>query len=303
MKAKLNSRYIRFMLFYLTLISMVMMSVVYSRYQTGNEESHEGRVTEFRTDFVIYKGYRSDQPELFRNDVDIHILATSKLSEPATMINGETCELTRVRFINESETSVMFKSFTLDGSIENGTSAAANAYTKLIVDADEAYLSEHDDSLSKAAKAYLKTRLDEFNTNPATISDSHQRQRLSALRSYFSSDPDFQWNGSAITYDESRLSDVAYLNRIVLVSNKITKYLFDTEDTSGTLLVSPRSARTIMIISWVEHDNIYKADADANAATDRISHRKPSLILLTDGHEDESLKETLVISTVAEQYD
>lgn len=302
MKKILDNRYFKFLVLYLFFIMVVFVNFAYSKYIIRESGDETARVANFDTDFVIYKNYDPENPEAFKNDVHVHVLATSKLSEPSTMINQETCEFTRVNFINKSETSVLFNNFTINTAMDNARDRTKSVYTKLIIDADESYISEHDDSISKSVQAYLKSVMEEFNKNPADVEDAKEKQQLVKLQSNFASDADFQWNGSTITYDENKLGDIDYLNRLVLAANKIAQYKFETEDSSSPLMVEPNTTRTILIVSWVEHDNVYKADADLDTQT-RISHNKPSVILLADGHEDESLKETFTLSVNADQYD
>lgn len=301
MKALFKNRYLKFLGLYLLFVAVVLLNFTYSKYIIRESGDTTAKIADFDTDFIIYKNYDSENPEAFRNDVHIHALATSKLSEPSTMINEETCEFTRVNFINKSETSVIFKNFTMSTDMENACDNSS-VYTKLIIDADQSYISEHNGSISEAAREYLKAVMTEYNTAPENIDDAKEKQQLIDLQYHFASDEDLKWNGSKIDYDEAELGNIDYLNKLVLAANKITQYKFENISSSSPLMVGPNTTRTILIVSWVEHDNVYKADADLNTET-RISHNKPSVILLTDNHEDESLNETFTLSVDVEQYD
>ena len=65
---------------------------------------------------------------------------------------------------------------------------------------------------------------------------------------------------------EAELADYTDVRNII---NEKNKKSFKEIENSGT--IDTGESRTFFIISWVEHDNIYKADADLNE--DKISHK------------------------------
>lgn len=67
---------------------------------------------------------------------------------------------------------------------------------------------------------------------------------------------------------ESELADAAQVYTLLKEKNEESFSFF----TDGEILKTGE-AKTFFIVSWVEHDAVYKADADANADTDNISHK------------------------------
>ena len=65
---------------------------------------------------------------------------------------------------------------------------------------------------------------------------------------------------------EAELADYTDVRNII---NEKNKKSFKEIENRGT--IDTGESRTFFIISWVEHDNIYKADADLNE--DKISHK------------------------------
>lgn len=248
-----RSRYLFFAVFYLTLLSVVILSMSYSRYTSSDESNDSADVAVFSTDLVI-----TGADETVIGPVNCNFYATCKISDLTSMVPG-TCEMEYVRIINRSDCSVKLT----DGDIlPDEDISLADAYTKLLVDRSSDYIDSHN-GIGGAALAYMHQLLDDYLTDPSLLTDEDERSELERLQAKFADDQDFYYPAGSdepLEFRYDYLTDVKYLDQLVSACNKLT-FARLTDPVSGEVL-APGETRSLMLLTWVEHDNVYRDDAD-----------------------------------------
>lgn len=252
------------------------------------------RVAKFDTELAIYEGNSSTE-----GNVLTEIYATSKLyknsgSARETMVDG-TCGVSRITLFNYSECTVKIKNIALnekDNSI----------YTKLIIPFEMSYIEENkkdaqDNGVANSARKYMSDIMEEYNRDPAMISDENDKEQNLYLKSLFSTDADFTYQGNPLVYEIGKMKDVTYVNKLVSAVNKITMAKLCDPSVDRGLVLKPEEGKTVLILSWVEHDNVYKEDADLNA--EKISHKSPTEL----SGARSNVAEDFIVSVDTVQYD
>lgn len=218
-KKNSKSRYFTFAMIYLCILSAVAAGLSLSRYTSGDTATDESGVAIY--DVVINTG----DPGSTDTTAYLSVSATSKLTEPASMIAG-CCQKMQINVINRSECTVELTDFSLiepDGSV----------YTKIIIPKN-------------------KEEMDELELNCGSVP-------LAVI--------DFLGK----TQSEMSAMTVEEVNTLISASN--AGVCRELSENSGEL--APGDRTTLFVVAWVEHDNIYKADADKNTP-DQISHQTPT---------------------------
>ncbi len=142
--------------------------------------------------------------------------------------------------------------------------------------------------------------MDDYNRDNASITDAREKAQHQYLRELFASDPLFTYKSAPLTYDSASLKDVAYVNQLISAVNKITAAKICDPAPDRSIKMQPKDSRTFIMLLWVEHDNVYKADADDPANhTDKISHKTPTELKGARSN----VGETVVVTVTAEQVD
>ncbi len=200
---------------YLCILSIVGMSLSFSRYTSGDTVTENARAAIY--DVAIYSGDLQSTEQM----INMSVYATSKISETGSMIEG-TYEKKQVNIHNFSECDISLS----DMKIINESDSL---YEKLIIPMNEEEMTAYEiqcGSIPLSVLNYLgKTEIE--------LADSNSVRQA--------------------------------------VNNKNTES-FNALENKG--IIKPKESLTFFIISWVEHDNLYKADADNN--TDKISHKTPT---------------------------
>ena len=256
---------------YLAFVSFVMLSFTFSRYVTTGGSDDHAAIAAFGTDIFIYSGSSGS----VASPVSSHFYATSKISEPSTMTDG-TCEYLRFRITNRSDCTVRV---TEVGLLSPLSEAADKAYTKLFVDENEEYISQHN-GIATSALSYMHGIIDDYQLDPDEITDEKKKSVVTHWQQTFSDDEDFFYpKGSSdpIYFSYELISDSEYLNQIVAVSNKLTlERINNISDGAGTVL-APGESRDLILFIWVEHDNVYRYDADAQNTN--ASDKNPTALI------------------------
>lgn len=212
MKKLFHNRYFSFLMIYLCIISIVGLSLSFSRYTSGDTKTEDARAAIY--DVEIHSG---DLQSVEQN-MTMTVYATSKISETKSMIDG-TYEKKQVNIHNFSECDISLS----DMGIQDQT---GNLYEKLIIPMNEEEITAYETKCGSI---------------PLMVLDY-------------------------LGKTEAELADYTKVRDII---NKKNEESFEAIENRGT--IDTGESRTFFIISWVEHDNIYKADADLNE--DKISHK------------------------------
>lgn len=201
---------------YLCILSIVATGLSLSRYISRDPSVTNANVAVY--DVFINSG----EPSSANTNVSASVYATSKLTEPGSMIEG-TYDKIRVNIINRSECSIGLS----DVKLQDPDSSV---YEKLIIPMDENELAEYERQCGSIPLAVI----------------------------------DYLGIDSALL-DSMSVHDI---DNAVSESNINTCNNMHDQIAAG-------ERKTIYIISWVEHDNIYLVDAEANT-NDNISHKTPT---------------------------
>lgn len=212
MKKLFHNRYFSFLMIYLCIISIVGLSLSFSRYTSGDTKTEDARAAIY--DVEIHSG----NLQSVEQSMTMTVYATSKISETKSMIDG-TYEKKQVNIHNFSECDISLS----DMGIQDQT---GNLYEKLIIPMNEEEITAYETKCGSI---------------PLMVLDY-------------------------LGKTEAELADYTDVRNII---NEKNKKSFKEIENSGT--IDTGESRTFFIISWVEHDNIYKADADLNE--DKISHK------------------------------
>lgn len=270
-----------------------MVGVSYSKYTSEGSDLQNAKVSVFDTQLVIYNG---DDASLV-GKAECHFYATAKLSEPNTMIEG-ACDCVSVDITNRSECDVRVSDLNI---AEIRTVNGQSAYSKLVLNESTDYIDNHN-GIAGAANAYMQKALSDYYQNLDDIQDEKEKAEIQMLQTTFASDDDFFYpigSDNPIRYDRTLLSDVDYLNQLIRVTNKITIARMNNPAKGFGTVIPVNEKKTFLILLWVEHDNVYKADADANNAA--YSEKTPTQLL---GNNDRSkVTESFYVIAHSEQID
>lgn len=197
---------------YLCIISVVGMSLSFSRYTSGDTKTEDAHAAIY--DVEIYSG----DFQSFEKDITMTVYATSKISETGSMIEG-TYEKKQINIHNLSECDISLS----DMKIGN---EAGSLYEKLVIPMNKEEMSAYETKCGSIPLLIL----------------------------------------NYLEKTEAELSNSEDVRTIVNAKNEES---FEKIEDSG--IVGAGESKTFFIISWVEHDDVYKADADLN--TDKISHK------------------------------
>lgn len=201
---------------YLCLLSIMAAGLSLSRYTSNDTAVSDSGVALY--DVFITGG----DPSSVQTEIAISVCATSKLSEPVSMIDG-TYQKVQLNITNRSECAVALSDFLLsapDGSV----------YNKVIIPKDEAEMAEYE----------LKC-----GSIPLAVIDYLGKSRVEL------SQMSIEQINTAISDSNTKTCNSLELSRL-----------------------SVGETKTLFVIAWVEHDGVYKADADLNE--DKISHQTPT---------------------------
>ncbi len=237
MKKILKNRYFLFTMIYLCLLSVVAAGLSFSRYTSNDTHTDNSGVAVY--DVVINSG----DPSSKDTSVSMSVCATSKLSEPASMINGCYHKM-QINVVNRSECTVALSDFRL-------TFAENSIYNKIIIPMNKSEMDSY-----------------EFESGSIPL----------AIIDYL-----------GMTQEEISNMTVEQVNAAVSNSNEQScAYLSE-----HSVKLNKGEAKTFFVVAWVEHDSVYKQDADLNA--DKISHLTPTELGI--------LPETFNFSVHSEQVD
>ena len=237
MKKILKNRYFSFTMIYLCILGLVAAGFSFSRYTSNDTQMDNSGVAVY--DVVINSGDPSSQD----TSVSMSVCATSKLSEPSSMINGCYHKM-QINIINRSECTVALSDFLL-------TAPDDSVYNKLLIPMDKEEIDKYELSCGSV---------------PLAIID------------YL-----------GMTQDEVSKMTIEEVNAAVSESNEqACIYL-----ASRCEKLNAGQVATFFVIAWVEHDGVYKDDADLNP--DKISHKTPTELGI--------MPETFNFSVHSEQVD
>lgn len=223
---------------YLCLLSIIGMGFSFSRYRSEDSKTDDAHIALY--DVVIYSGDSVEN----QKHISVSVYATSKLSEPDSMIEG-TYETKQINIMNKSECTVSLSEFKLE-EIEKSDDNKTDIYKELVIPYEE---------------------MDNYKL---IYGDNVPGMMIDYIGEY-----------------QADLSDMDVLDGILEAKNT------DTFDAMDNCVLQPGETKTFYVIFWVEHDAVYKADADIEQ--DSISHRTLAELSVT--------QKKLLFSVHSEQYD
>ena len=203
MKKTTKNKWAVFTLIYLCILSFFALGLSWSRFTTGDTQTDDANVAVY--DVVITTGV----PGTSEVNRDLTVYATSKISEPASMV-PYTYDKIQINIINKSECDISLSDFQFNSS---------DYYTKLI----------------------LPMTQEEFNT--FELSEGSVPLALAK-------------------YLNIKLENISIDKLKTAIDHKNTETIEAFEAEAKKL--KPGEMKSFMIFSWVEHDAVYKDDADAN---------------------------------------
>lgn len=269
----------RLIVYALYVLLIVTMSLTFSRYTVRDGGGGGARVVTFGTEMEIDSG----EPTYALNYADIRLYATGSIAEAESIREGVyACSVVRIH--NRSDCTIRFD----DLSFAESAEGERMAYSNVIIDGDMDYIEDHrasveDNGIALSVLSYLQETMADYNRQPAAVSNDKERAELEYLQTTFASDPDFTYNGAPLDYEPSLLREPAYLRQLLAACNKVTLEKINRRYEGGAEIL-PRGKRTLLVISWMEHGSLYRADALTEA--DRISHKTPTE-LIGDGNRAE----------------
>lgn len=217
---------------YLCILCVFSTGLSLSRYTTNDTATDDSGVAIY--DVLITNGESTENSA----EVAMSVHATSKLSEPTSMLDG-TYEKMQINVTNYSECKISLSDFILYETTNN------SIYEKIIL--------------------------------PMTKQEIEDYQRRCG------SVPLMLLDYLGMTATEFGGMDFSAVNDVIDLKN--IEALATLENSSDEINIG--ETKTFFVISWVEHDSVYKADADINE--DKISHKT-----LTDlGVKPETFKVTV----------
>ena len=215
MKKLFKNRYFSFLMIYLCILCIFSTGLSLSQYTTNDTATDDSGVAIY--DVLITNGESTENSA----EVSMSVHATSKLSEPTSMLDG-TYEKMQINVTNYSECKISLSDFILSET------ASGRIYEKIII--------------------------------PMTKQEIEDYQRRCG------SVPLMLLDYLGMTAKELGSMDLSAFNGVIAEKN--TEAFTTLEDSSEEINIG--ETKTFFVISWVEHDSVYKADADNNA--DKISH-------------------------------
>ncbi len=238
MKKLFKNRYFSFLMIYLCILCIFGAGLSLSQYTTNDTATDDSGVAVYNV--VITAGESMDNSA----EVSMSVYATSKISEPNSMIDG-TYEKMQINVTNRSECTISLSDFLLDDNTDS------SVYQKIIIPMN-------------------KTELEAYEKKCGSV-------------------PLMILNYLGLTQTQAAAMGIDDVSSAV--SSKNTETCAELASNSDNIAIG--ESKTFFVISWVEHDSVYKNDADNS--TDNISHNTPTELGIQP--------ETFKVSVDSEQVD
>ncbi len=229
-----KNRYFVYTLVYLCLLGILAAGLSFSRYTTEDSAADSAIAT---ADNVYITGENVTQDAV--ETLAMNVYATSKLSESSSFVE-HTYQRIQINIINESDCTVALSDFSITEA--DGTDSV-----------------------------YEMLAIDMTNTDYETYeSKSYYGDTSAAVLAYINDNCAVSLGSSTesvtYTYDVTDAADVSD------AVDAATESTFTTlEEGTASAVLQHGGTVSFCVMSWVEHDNVYKDDADAETA-DQISH-------------------------------